>query len=264
MSYIHITREDRISLVTLRRVNTSIADIAKILNKNRSSIYRELSRNKTNNKSGYDIREAEVLAKERRIKANKRFKKIENNTKLRNQVISKIKIYWSPEEISGRLKLEGIDIGKDSIYKYIYNNRKDLIKYLRYGKKYNHKRRKGTKIREKLREEEKKIRIDKRPDIINNRERIGDFEGDLIVFGNTKKHPPILTLNERYSGYLKIDILKDKTANITQEAIVKKLKEIPKKKRLSLTLDNGSEFSYHDIVKRKAKVEVYFAFPYHS
>ena len=93
MSYIHITREDRISLAALRRVNTSIAEIAKILNKDRSSIYRELSRNKTNNKSGYDVRDAEVFAKERRVKANKRFKKLENNTKLRAKVISDIKTY---------------------------------------------------------------------------------------------------------------------------------------------------------------------------
>ena len=264
MPYTHITREDRISLAALRRVNTSITDIAKILNKDKSSISRELSRNKTNNKSGYDVRDAEVFVKERRIKANKRFKKLENNAKLRNRVLGKIKIYWSPEEISGRLKIEGINIGKDSIYKYIYTNKKDLIKYLRYGKKYKYKRRKGTKIREKLREAEKKTRIDKRPEIINSRGRIGDFEGDLIVFGNTKKHPPILTINERYSGYLKIDILKNKTADITQKAIVKKLKEIPKKKRLSLTLDNGTEFSYHSLIKEKAKVKVYFAFPYHS
>ncbi len=74
--------------------------------------------------------------KERRIKANQRFRKIENNKWLRRYIIRNTKRCWSLEQISGRLKQDckndkSKQIGKDCSYKYIYNERKDLVKYLR-------------------------------------------------------------------------------------------------------------------------------------
>ena len=99
--------------------------------------------------------------------------------------------------------IEQILVRKTS-YKFIYEKRKDLVKYLRC-QKGKYRRRYDTRIREKQREALKKRRIDQRPEIINRRGRIGDFEGDTII-GKDKK-PAILTHVERKSGLILADKL---------------------------------------------------------
>jgi IS30 family transposase len=218
MSYKHITSFQRNELSGMLQVNARKKDIAKALAKDRSTIWRELNRNKTNNKSGYDARIAKEKTKERRIKANQRFRKIENSIWIRNYIVRNTKKYWSPEQISGRIKRKWPNnksryIGKDSIYEFIYNERKDLVKYLRC-QKGKYRRRKGTKIREKQREKLKKKRIDQRPEIVDKRERIGDWEGDTIVGKEKTIH--ILTHVERKSGLLIADKLGQATAELTK------------------------------------------------
>jgi IS30 family transposase len=113
-----------------------------------------------------------IKLRERRIKANARFKKIENDKTLRRYVIKKLKKYWSPEQIAGRWnnnhKRKRID--KDTIYKFVYSKRKDLVKHL-ICQKGKYRRRYGTRIREKQRETLKKRRIDQRPEIAASRQR---------------------------------------------------------------------------------------------
>lgn len=195
MPYKHITPDQRNELSALKRTKTKQKKIAQLLEKNRTTIYRELLRNK-NEDGKYDARSAKQKTKKRRIKSNQRFRKIENNKWLRAYIIRKLKKYWGPEQIAGRLKKDYKNnkekqIGKDCIYKYIYGKRKDLAKYLRC-QKGKYRRRYGARIREKLREEAKKKRIDARPKIVEKKGRIGDWEGDTIVGKEKTVH--ILTL----------------------------------------------------------------------
>jgi len=265
MSYKHITPDQRNELSALKRTKIKQKEIAQILGKNRTTIYRELKRNK--NKDGkYDARIAKQKTKERRIKSNQRFRKIENNRWLRGYIIKKIKKYWSPEQIAGRMKKDykfdkSKQIGKDSIYDFIYTERKDLVKYLRC-QKGKYRRRYGTRIREKQREEAKKKRIDVRPEIVEKRSRIGDWEGDTIVGKERTIH--ILTHVERKSGMLFADKLERATAELAEEKTIKRFKKIPRKKKRTLTYDNGSTFASHKETERKTKIDIYFAYPYHS
>ena len=265
MSYKHITPDQRNELSALKRTKIKQKEIAQILGKNRTTIYRELKRNK--NKDGkYDARIAKQKTKERRIKSNQRFRKIENNRWLRGYIIKKIKKYWSPEQIAGRMKKDykfdkSKQIGKDSIYDFIYTERKDLVKYLRC-QKGKYRRRYGTRIREKQREEAKKKRIDVRPEIVEKRSRIGDWEGDTIVGKERTIH--ILTHVERKSGMLFADKLERATAELAEEKTIKRFKKIPRKKKRTLTYDNGSTFASHQETERKTKIDIYFAYPYHS
>ena len=266
MSYQHFTPEQRNELSALLMAKIKKKDIAKQLNKDRTTIWRELKRNGIGNQRGYDARIAKEKTKERRIKANQRFKKLKNNSWLRNYVIKRLKQKWSPEQISGRLKIDyphdkSKRIGKDSIYEYIYNEKKDLVKYLRC-QKGKYRRRYGTKIREKQREEIKKVRIDKRSWIIEERMRIGDWEGDTIR--GEERNTAILTHVERRSGYLMADKLDHPKAKETREATVKKFEKLPKNKRHTITYDNGSEFAEHELIGRFTKMMIYFAYPYHS
>jgi transposase, IS30 family len=265
MSYKHITPDQRNELSALKRTKIKQKEIAQVLGKNRTTIYRELKRNKNEN-GKYEAKVAKQKTKERRVKSNQRFRKIENNKWLRAYIIRKIKKYWSPEQIEGRIKKKWTEdksrhIGKDSIYDFLYSERKDLVKYLRC-QKGKYRRRYGTRIREKQREEAKKKRIDTRPEIIETRDRIGDWEGDTIVGKEKTIH--ILTHVERKSGMLLADKLERATAELTKEKTVKRFEKIPRKKKHTLTYDNGTTFADHQETERKTKIDIYFAFPYHS
>ena len=264
MPYKHFTPEQRNELSALLRARVKKKDIANLLRKHRTTIWRERKRAETNGR--YYTRKAKRLAKEKRIKANSRFRKLESNKWLRHYVIRHLKKYWSPEQIAGRLKLKypydkTKHIGKDSIYKYIYTKRKDLVKYLRC-QKGKYRRRYGTRIREKQREALKKKRIDQRPEIVEERGRIGDWEGDTII-GKDRK-PAILTHLERKTGLLLADKLERATAELTKQKTLKRFEELPRDKKYTITYDNGSEFAEHETTEKKAGLDIYFAFPYHS
>jgi len=264
MLYKHFTLKQRNELSALLRAKIKKKNIAKLLRKDRTSVWRERKRAETN--GIYYVRKAKRLAKERRIKANSRFRKIENNKWLRKYIVKKLKKYWSPEQISGRLKTDYFcdrtkHIGKDSIYKFTYLKRKDLVKCLRC-QKGKYRRRYGTRIRQKQREELKKRRIDTRPEIVEERIRIGDWEGDTVI-GQDRK-PAILTHLERKSGYLLADKLERATAELTKEKTIESFSKIPENRKYTITYDNGSEFSEHELTGRTTKMDIYFAYPYHS
>lgn len=266
MSYIHFKPEQRNELSALLRAGLKQNQIARLLGKSPAAVSQELSRNRFENKIGYDAGLAKKKTKERRITANQRFRKIENNEWLKNYLIKKTKKYWSPEQISGRLKRKwptdkNRRIGKDSIYKFIYAEKKDLVKYLRC-QKGKYRRRYGTRIRVKQREELKKRRIDKRPEIVEKRERIGDWEGDAIVGKERTKQ--ILTHVERKSGLLLGDKLEYSTAEETKNKIIKRFDKISENKKYTSTYDNGTIFAGYEMTEKKTGITIYFANPYHS
>lgn len=265
MSFKHFTPKNKNELSILLRAGLKQVEVAKLLKKTPSAICQELKRNPANTKTGYSARISKINSRNRRIKANKRFRKLDNNKWLRNYIHVKIKLKWSPEQISGRLKISYPDdrsrrIGKDSIYKYIYSERKDLVKYLRC-QKGKYRRRYGTRIREKQREKLKKKRIDKRPKEVEEKSRIGDWEGDTIV-GKDKSH--ILTHVDRKSGYAMADKLIKGLAELTRIKTQERFNKLPKNKKLTITYDNGSIFAEHELTEKKTGIDIYFAWPYHS
>jgi IS30 family transposase len=262
MPYKHFTPEKRNELAALLRAKVKKKNIAQQLRRHRTTIWREHQRGAGSNGRYYVIK-ARRLAQEKRIKANARFRKIENDKSLRKYIIKKLKKYWSPEQISGRWnKLhKQKHIGKDAIYKYVYKKHKDLVKYLRC-QKGKYRRRYGTRIREKQREALKKRRIDQRPEIINQRARIGDWEGDTII-GKDKK-PAILTHVERKCGLILADKLERATAEATKKKTIRRFKRIRKDRKHTITYDNGSTFSEYEMTEDQTGLTIYFAYPYRS
>ena len=255
MSHKQFTQDDRIRLSVLLKAGIRKEEIGRILNKNVSSIRREI---KKGDKNG--IYSSFVSKKESKKRKTHRRKKIEHDQFLKEYISEKLKLYWSPEQIAGRLRKENIVICHETIYGYIIRH-KNLKKYLRC-QKGKYRRRHGTVPRIKAREYSKKRWIGERPEIVNQRSRIGDWEGDTIIgLERTKR---ILTHVERKSGYLMADILSVVSAEIVAETTSKRFKKLPKKKRLSITYDNGTEFSHHEVIEKKTKTIVYFANPYHS
>jgi len=256
-----LTNKDRSELSVLVRVGLMQKDIAKILGKHPSTISRELKRNKKQ-RDNYHAIKARDRVKKRRKRANIRSKKIKG--RLRRYIIQKLKTYWSPEQIAGRLRRDTGDtiVCHETIYRFIYDERPDLKKYLRC-KKRKYRRRYGSKKRDELRKQQSKLkRIDERPAIVEERTRIGDWEGDTVIAEKAKNG--LLTHVERKSGYLLADkIISWKSEHIL-ERTASRFNRIPKGKRRTCTYDNGCEFAQYELIERCTEMTVYFAFPYHS
>jgi len=272
--YTQLTKEERISLSSLSKSGKfNQTQIALQLGKSKSTISREITRNKDPVSGCYNYSVAHKQAKERKSVANKLRSKIVLNGELEEYILKNLEISWSPQQIAGRLKIElncnksnslGLKttLSHQTIYDFIYVIRPEWKKYLRIiGVKGKYRRKYGTKIREKLREESMKKRIDTRPEIINSRSRLGDWEGDTIVGAEKTIH--ILTHVDRKSGYLLADKAELATAEEIQRLTLKVFKNIPKTKLNSITYDNGVQFNKHQDTEQKLKKPIYFAFPYH-
>ena len=264
MSQNHLTHEDRIRLATLNRAGLNQTEIAHELGKHRSTISREFARNGVNNKSGYDIKIAQEETNKRRLLANQHFRKIEGNKKTKNYIKRKLKRTWSPEQIAGRLKRDNNNqtiVCMETIYQYIYDEGNKLTKHLRY-KKNKYRRRYGTKKRELERELAKKRRIDQRPEEVNKRKEIGHWESDTVVGSNNSG--AMATHTERVSGYYLVDKIEQNNAANFKEVTIRRFEKMPKKKRLTFTMDNGSETSDFELIEKELKTTIYFAHPYHA
>lgn len=263
MPYKHFSRDERLSLATLKRAGFKQKEIARQLNRHPSTVSRELSRGAMRNKNNYYVIAAEQRKTVKRIKANQRFRKIDNNPQIIRYVTEKLKLYWSPQQISGRLALEfGFTIlCHETIYQYIYKQQPELKKYLRC-RKGKYRRRAGTESRLKRLEESKKKRIDQRPMIVEQRMRLGDWEGDTVL--GKEKTVKILTHVERKSGLLLADKLNTATAEAVKLKTIKRFKSISENKKHTITYDNGSEFAEHELTGQYTKLDIYFAYPYHS
>lgn len=263
MSHSHFTRDDRVALAHLLGAGKKQSFIAEQLGKSPSAVSREISRN-ANTDGVYRYGSANEKAKGRRFDAKEPSQRLKPDRKLRCHVIRKIKQCWSPEQIAGRLKYQKghTVVSHETIYQFIYGERPDLKKYLRYQKgKYRRKR--GTKARETLRQALKIRRIEERPKIVLRRKRIGDWEGDTII-DRTKKQR-MLTHVDRASGFGAADKVEMVTAEAVHAVTRERFKRFPKEKRHTLTRDNGTEFGDYDfLLEEELDMKAYRAAPYHS
>lgn len=261
--YQHITKDERFKIEAYREDGVGVREIARRLKRSPSSIHDEL-KNKSTKKSVYSARVAHRLSRTRVQTANTRNKKIQKGSDLEKKIVACLKKTWSPQQIAGRLKRLNKSktvVSAQTIYDWMYKERKDLQPHLRY-KKSKYRRKPGTKAREKRREEEKKKRIDTRPKVVEKRTRLGDWEGDTVVGSEKTVH--ILTHAERKSRYLLADKVDGATAEHVRQITTKHFQKLPKYKRQTITYDNGVQFSQHEALERDLNISVYFAYPYHS
>ena len=172
----------------------------------------------------------------------------------------------SPEQIAGRIQRtkSHTNVSYETIYQWVFTKEPALKTHLRrIGRKGKYRRKRGTLIREKTRDEAKIKRIDTRPVIVETRTRIGDWEGDTIM--GKERTVRILTAVERKSGYGLIDKLDLVSMTVMHRALRTRFQRIEKGKRHTYTYDNGIELGQEDAeLEKKIGMEVYRAYPYHS
>jgi IS30 family transposase len=267
-----LNKEERIEIYSLLQAGCKNYEIAVRLGRSESTISREISRNKDST-GRYHYSLAHNKTKERRRDANRLRIKIILNGEVENHLEIKLKTGWSPQQIAGRLKVNNpfeVNLSHQTIYQHIYLFRPEWKKYLRViGIKGKYRRKYGTRIREKMREEMKRKRIDTRPQIIEDRQRLGDWEGDTIVGKEKSVH--ILTHVDRKSGFLIADKVEDITKEGIQKLTLNSFQKLPKTKIKSITYDNGVQFNKFEDTEQKLKKQtkndyfnIYFAYPYHS
>ena len=268
MPYTNLSKSDRRVIAMLLAAGMSRADIGRELHRSKGTISREISRNSIlrGKQREYVGAAAHELATNRRKAASSRKTKLVDSLLL-GYVKAKLKLQWSPEQISGRLKQTQTQdssqrISHVSIYHWIQQDRENggtYFKHLRQSKR--RRRRKKTSLA-KYFSVPGKVSIKDRPEVVERRKRIGDWEGDLVQGKDAKSY--LVTLVERRTGYLIFKRVSNKKAHVVRKAIEKMLKRIPKRFRKTMTFDNGTEFSEFKKMESALSLKVYFANPYSS
>jgi transposase, IS30 family len=257
-SYSHITTTDRQQIDWYLREGKTFRRIAKLIGKSRNAISYEVEENSVRGK--YDRKKADAKAKLRRRQSKFQGMKVVARDSLLKFVKKKLKLDWSPEEISGRIKYVERRlpyVSPKGIYKFVYSvYGRQVEKYLRYQ---GHKKKGGD--HRKVSQLKDRVFVDRRPKSIANRRFYGDWEGDFIVSGRSGKGV-LLVLVERKSRYVIIRKILTQTSDGVNALIARILGGVVLFN--SLTLDNDIVFRKHKTLSKLLGRPVYFTHPYHS
>jgi IS30 family transposase len=257
-NYTQLDEIQREKLYELLHQKNGKQQIADMLGCHKSTIYRELQRNKC--RLGYLPDKAQKMSNARRSKPLK----IEGNPDLKSHILSKLEEGWSPAQIAGRLKKEkGITvISHETIYGYIYSQQGQSEELHIYLKKQRKKRQSKIGRKSKRSPIPNRTPIHDRPSEIESRTSFGDWEGDLVLF--SKQRSNLITMRERKSRLLLAIKNPSKEAETTANNIVNKFKGRKKVLITTLTLDNGGEFASHQVISSRLQINTFFCDPYAS
>lgn len=255
--YHQLTPEQRYTIYRLKKEEYSQRRIAQIIDVHSSTLSRELNRNTGGR--GYRFKQAQTKADQRRSNAKKYIKLDEA---MKTYITERIREYESPEQIVGTAKLKGIlMVSTERIYQYIWKDKQEGSELYKYLRGSNKKKRKGYGSKDKRGQIKNRRWIDERPDIVDKKVRIGDFELDTIV--GKGRNGYLITAVERKSKLTLIAKSRTKQADVTAYKLIRLLE--PFKEHLhTLTSDNGKEFARHEKIAEILKTDFYFAHPYHS
>ena len=246
----HLTFVERELLQRLVAKKKPRSEIAALMHRHRSTIYRELSRNST--AFGYRPKTAQRIACQRRAACHRHYKLKDMDRCL--YVSERLRKSWSPDQIAGRLRRDFPQtpqrwLSAPTIYAWIERSAHQGRCWLRRAYRWRLKRKKPEIVS-----------IRGRPRVINARRRYGDWEGDTVV--GIGRRTGLVTLVERKSGLARIMKVTDRFSVTAISAIERCLQSLPSALRRSVTFDNGPEFAEYERLKRTLGLSIYFADPY--
>lgn len=260
----HLTLREREEIRVSLSLKMSIRAIASSLGRSPSTISREVSRNR--GRRYYKAVDADNRAK--RMAKRPKQGILESHSELKLLVLEKLELYWSPEQISGWLKIafprrKDLRVSHETIYKSLYVRSKNIIhhsfaQYLRRKRPMRHSRFHSRSGDRGFINIVNGISIHERSKNIDNRKSLGHWEGDLVS-GSQNTH--IATLVDRKSRYTIILKLSGKDAESVNTALTNAFEKMPEQYRKSLTWDRGMELAKHADFTKKVGVPVYFCDP---
>jgi len=250
----HLQKSERIQIQTLLEVGKSIDAISLYLGRHRSTIYREM------NRAGADMKDYQAEIYHNHSRKNMA-RKVEKGPSSAVILLIEQKILceqWSPEQISNWLKISEYEpVSHTWIYQHIEKDKfegGELFNNLRRGSySKGHKPYKGNIL--------DRVSIEERPNIVNERVRLGDYEIDLIV--GPKNKGAILSVIDRVSRCCILEKLNSKCSTEVSEQVIKLLQS-SSSLAFTITTDNGTEFTDHKNIASKLNINYYFAHPYAS
>lgn len=257
MRYKQITENERYLIKHMLDEKISVYQIAKKLSRDPTTIYREINRN--TGKRGYRPKQANLFSQLRKftkIKAHKLSKEV---IKFIRKCLRK---FWSPEQISGSIpEFFSLNLSPLTIYRYIALNKLNGGRLWTFLRQANRKRRKKYGSTNSQGYIPNRVSIEKRPEVVNEKTRIGDWELDTMIGSHHKG--VLVTIVERSTLFTLIGKCKGKTSEAVTSKILSLLGPYIHKVK-TLTMDNGKEFAGHEILSKKLKASAFFAHPYCS
>lgn len=253
-TYKQLTSGQRYQISALKKIGCGPTEIAKELEVHKSTISRELSRN--TGERGYRPKQANEKALERRAQATPKKRILAETWEM---VEEKLHQDWSPEQVSGWLeKHQEIRISHEWIYQHI------LADQRANGNLYTHLRQHGKRRKRYGKYDRRgklpnRVSIEERPQMVEQRERLGDWEVDTLV---GKGHRgALVSLVERKSRYTLLQLVTQRLANLVADATISLLHPLAGFVH-TITGDNGKEFADHVRIAETLKANFYFAHPY--
>lgn len=251
MNYQHLSQAERYQIFALMKAGQTQQQIAQILERDKSTIHREIARN--SGRRGYRPRQAQMLSQERSQHCR-------NARKIDACVFEQANFYlglqWSPEQIASRLP-----VSHETLYQHVYANKAgggQLWRSLRCQKK---RRKRYASGRDRRGQIPGRRSIHERPASVQARKRIGHWEGDTVIGVSHKQ--ALVTVVERKSGFAVIAKVARKTADNVSAAIICRLKPFVPRVN-TITYDNGKEFTDHAHTDAELCSTAYFADPFAS
>jgi len=272
--YTHLSLEEREEIFALLQSGKKKNEIGEILNRDPSTIGREIERNKTmigiknnnNPPAKKDPEKYHYLPDRAQGKYMERRKESKQLCPLKTldlykYTLEKLKTRWSPETISGRAKLEDIgDISHECIYQFIYLRASKELKLWQYLARSHKKRRKWHGRKEKRTLIPNRVGIENRPKSVEDRKEFGHWEGDTVI-GKGNNHG-LHTAYERLSSYYVLEPMEDLTRRSSILAQLEIYSPLPDGARESTTLDNGMEHVAHTRLRQELRMNTYFTDSY--
>jgi IS30 family transposase len=262
--YNQLTEAERYTLSVLKRAGHSFRSIAKIMQRDPSTISREVERNATTaphlERPFYAPSKAQEHANGRR----RRCRRVKHHGPEVYAHIEELlaQTQWSPEQIASQLpQLLGVRLSHMTIYRHVRRDQRAggvMFRHLRQGGKRRRKRTYGPEKRGKL---GNKPMIDTRPAAVECRQEVGHWEGDTVM-GASGERTCLLTLVERSTGIAQVVRLPHRTVRAVNRATINVIQAsgLPFK---TITWDNGTEFHGYRQIEAATGVRCYFAFPHH-
>ena len=258
MNYQHLSQEERYTITALLRTGLTKAAVAREIGRHKSTISRELARNRR--PTGYytaPVAHSYATARRKRTRRGTNFTL--NQWRI---VLDLIKDDYSPEQASFIVKtFFGFSISHETIYLYLLYDKKKggtLYKHLRIVPKRRRKRYNSHDSRGRL---QGKRMIEERPLVVGFRTSLGHWEGDTVI--GSDRHHCIVTLVERKTGFLIIKKIKARTVEEVNKACLEAIREHEESFK-TITFDNGTEFHGYKKLEEGFQLKCYFANPYHS
>ena len=254
-----LTVYQRYTISEMLQKGFSQTAIAVVIGKHKSVLSREIQRNCDKRSGEYRYELAQKKCAERHhIKP----KKLHYTDTIKAYVIEKLGSKYSPEQIVGQALKDGVDcVSHERIYQHIWADKH------KKGTLYTHLRTRGKRYRKRGNSKDSRgivkdrVDIDERPAVVEERQRIGDLEIDTIIGEHHKG--AIVTINDRTTGMLKMELLQSKDAKELARVTIETLQEW-KPYLHTITSDNGKEFAEHKTISKALDVAFFFAHPYHS